>query len=848
MSKLARTLWLLLSIAALSAALVGPAAGAPASAQAAPPRQAAWGLSLEGSENWDVTPDDPDSILTGFGVGCWGAYANAYGEGGVPHADGTRNKWAQIDAEGKISGGCHIKEGDNSDGRLFKGSLSGTFSPNNSSISNFHLETTEIITNNVGGKISWSNTKLTVDGSGSLLNPPESTYTHQISGRFTIIWTGSNYEPDQETGAVTLKAWISAIGPVFSLDRNRAARFTALLVNGRGLKPKTTVDIYWAGRKLFNIKTTDENGNIPPDTWIWVPDDAAVGVNKVWGEQEGVKTAEFEIEVYLLSEQELLANLEAVMKQYFQQIPANAYGYTSGARWNAAWTFGWFTGVSDGRFRCGWYQGEVLNLLEGLRFDRDINRRAKLDGLDFAPLFSGLTTSALQHAFVGVWPHGAALSAGGALANATFDTAGIAFDPWQKQKPELYAVKSGSADWANSLDYSTHWRFGSQNYYILPTAYNEADAMYNGVYPVTGASYYESVRHKLASDISTIDNKYGQPQKALGVHSPVRVEITDPLGQQLVTQDDGYSLNAIAGADVFSITESGGGYAWIILLPEGAMTAKITGTGPGAYQLLTKNAGQPLYEYPEVPVNAGETAALTLVDENQRVALTTAEGRQLLPEVKPLPDGTPTAPPLVGGLLSSRTILIIVGIAVCGLVGVLGLAGGLAVVWLLRRRAPKRTQPTRPAPQPPTPGQPPSDLGPPAAPTARRVGEPEYRLGEPEYRPSAPALADAPAAPRPSMSTLARLVVIQGMGSPTLLDLGMGSVLLGREVGCGLRIEDPLASRRHAMVEFCEDGWYICDLNSANGTWVNGRAVQREALAPGDRIRIGDVEIVFQAR
>jgi len=61
-----------------------------------------------------------------------------------------------------------------------------------------------------------------------------------------------------------------------------------------------------------------------------------------------------------------------------------------------------------------------------------------------------------------------------------------------------------------------------------------------------------------------------------------------------------------------------------------------------------------------------------------------------------------------------------------------------------------------------------------------------------------------------------------------------------------LKIEDKTISRRHA--ELTPDGgsWYINDLASSNGTFVNGRRVQgRMRLAPGDQIRTGATIILF---
>ena len=65
-------------------------------------------------------------------------------------------------------------------------------------------------------------------------------------------------------------------------------------------------------------------------------------------------------------------------------------------------------------------------------------------------------------------------------------------------------------------------------------------------------------------------------------------------------------------------------------------------------------------------------------------------------------------------------------------------------------------------------------------------------------------------------------------------------LVLGR-VNVDVTIDDPLISRRHAVVHCSDAGIEIEDLGSLNGTWVNGdRVVSRRPLVPGDVIRLGE--------
>ena len=68
-------------------------------------------------------------------------------------------------------------------------------------------------------------------------------------------------------------------------------------------------------------------------------------------------------------------------------------------------------------------------------------------------------------------------------------------------------------------------------------------------------------------------------------------------------------------------------------------------------------------------------------------------------------------------------------------------------------------------------------------------------------------------------------------------------LVIGRHAECGLVVTDPRASRRHAAVLRTPYGWVLTDLNSRNGTQVNGAFVESRALEPGDVIAIGDTEL-----
>jgi pSer/pThr/pTyr-binding forkhead associated (FHA) protein len=50
---------------------------------------------------------------------------------------------------------------------------------------------------------------------------------------------------------------------------------------------------------------------------------------------------------------------------------------------------------------------------------------------------------------------------------------------------------------------------------------------------------------------------------------------------------------------------------------------------------------------------------------------------------------------------------------------------------------------------------------------------------------------------------------------------------------------DDTVSRHHARLELRDGRWFLIDLDSSNGTSVNGRRVRDAEVRPGDRIRLG---------
>jgi predicted component of type VI protein secretion system len=78
------------------------------------------------------------------------------------------------------------------------------------------------------------------------------------------------------------------------------------------------------------------------------------------------------------------------------------------------------------------------------------------------------------------------------------------------------------------------------------------------------------------------------------------------------------------------------------------------------------------------------------------------------------------------------------------------------------------------------------------------------------------------------------------------LELSEGQFAVGRSAGCQLSLDDPLVSRRHALLVVAKDAVTVEDLQSRNGVIVNGqRIASRTDVHPGDKIIIGSQELTL---
>src|SRR4051812_10484817 len=89
-----------------------------------------------------------------------------------------------------------------------------------------------------------------------------------------------------------------------------------------------------------------------------------------------------------------------------------------------------------------------------------------------------------------------------------------------------------------------------------------------------------------------------------------------------------------------------------------------------------------------------------------------------------------------------------------------------------------------------------------------------------------------------------RLVVTAGPGSGAQLVSEKERLRLGKDPENDLAVNERTVSRQHAEILFTDKGYLLADLDSTNGTFLDGRRVERAFLTPGAVIQLGDVSKV----
>jgi pSer/pThr/pTyr-binding forkhead associated (FHA) protein len=90
------------------------------------------------------------------------------------------------------------------------------------------------------------------------------------------------------------------------------------------------------------------------------------------------------------------------------------------------------------------------------------------------------------------------------------------------------------------------------------------------------------------------------------------------------------------------------------------------------------------------------------------------------------------------------------------------------------------------------------------------------------------------------------LVLLKKNGSPKFFSLPSSVTVIGRRHSCDLCIPLMSVSRRHCQLNYDDGVLKIRDLNSRNGTYLNGKRINEAVIQAGDSIKIGPLTFVLQ--
>src|SRR2546423_10856915 len=93
----------------------------------------------------------------------------------------------------------------------------------------------------------------------------------------------------------------------------------------------------------------------------------------------------------------------------------------------------------------------------------------------------------------------------------------------------------------------------------------------------------------------------------------------------------------------------------------------------------------------------------------------------------------------------------------------------------------------------------------------------------------------------------ARLVVQRGPDRGRALRLQTAEVVIGSAPASDLALTDDTVSRSHASLRATPEGHLLTDLESSNGTFVEGRRIRSVYLQSGDKVELGRTRLRFES-
>jgi hypothetical protein len=90
------------------------------------------------------------------------------------------------------------------------------------------------------------------------------------------------------------------------------------------------------------------------------------------------------------------------------------------------------------------------------------------------------------------------------------------------------------------------------------------------------------------------------------------------------------------------------------------------------------------------------------------------------------------------------------------------------------------------------------------------------------------------------------MLMLETSAGPQPIPVESTTATIGRGLGNDIILEDTRVSRHHAQLRYKARRFWITDLNSTNGTFVNGARVNETALRDGDVVSLGGLELTFR--